>query len=438
MIVGDYSDFCAVAPSPEALALLERPLAQGPGLAARDLINPGMRRRPPGQGDALIYPPGEEPRRALAQGAPPRVRQVLVVLVNFSDAAIAQPATHYRDLFFSTGVVPTGSVREYYAEVSRGAVDIQGAVYGPVTLPQPMAYYANRQSGRGAAQPNLQTFAAHVVNTAGPSLPYKNFDVDGDGFVDALVLVHAGRDAAETLNPNMLWSLKWTLPGLAVGADGTKLFAFLTIAEDARLGVCAHELGHLLFGLPDLYDVSNRSSGIGNWCLMAGGSWNGTPAGTLPAHPSAWCKRKLGWAPTRRLSAPAPVTFDPNETAPGAMLQLDVGRHEYYLVEHRAAVGFDRALPGTGLLVWHVDESRSDNQRPNFQVMLVQADDQGALERGADRGNAGDPYPGSTGNTALHAGSAPPVAPYGGKAPSTISLSGIRAASTALSADCTP
>ncbi len=437
MIVGVYSDFCAVAPSPEALALLERPLAQGPGGEFLDLVKPGMRQRPPGQGDALIYPPGEEPRRALAQGAPPRVRRVLVVLVDFCDAAIAQPPAYYHDLFFSTGVVPTGSVREYYAEVSRGAVDIQGAVYGPVTLPQPMAYYANRQAGRGAAQPNLQTFAAHVVGAAGPSLPYKDFDVDGDGFVDALVLVHAGRDAAETLRPDLLWSMKWTLPGLAVGADGTKLFAFLTISEDAKLGVCAHELGHLLFGLPDLYDISNRSSGIGNWCLMAGGSWNGTPSGTLPAHPSAWCKRKLGWVTTRRLAEPATVTFDPVETLAGEVLQLDVGRHEYYLVEQRAALGFDRALPGEGLLVWHVDETRTDNQRPNFQVMLVQADNRADLERGANRGDPGDPFPGTTGNTALHVGSAPPIAPYG-KLPSSISLTGIRAASASLSADCTP
>ncbi len=40
-------------------------------------------------------------------------------------------------------------------------------------------------------------------------------------------------------------------------------------------GVFAHEMGHAAFGLPDLYDTDNSSEGLGNWSLMAGGSWNG-------------------------------------------------------------------------------------------------------------------------------------------------------------------
>jgi hypothetical protein len=110
---------------------------------------------------------------------------------------------------------------------------------------------------------------------------------------------------------------------------------------------------------------------------------------------------RRGRHPRQRVRAGDAPTTDPNECAPGAMLQLDVSRGEYYLVEQRAAIGFDHSLPGEGLLVWHVDEQRSDNQRPNFKIMLVQADGRGELERGANRGGPGDPYPGTTGNTAL-------------------------------------
>jgi immune inhibitor A len=75
------------------------------------------------------------------------------------------------------------------------------------------------------------------------------------------------------------------------------VYSFLTIPEDTKLGVCAHEIGHLVFGWPDLCDVSGKSRGIGAWCLMSRGSWgavgNGA-SGTTPCHPSAWCKLDQG------------------------------------------------------------------------------------------------------------------------------------------------
>ncbi len=40
-------------------------------------------------------------------------------------------------------------------------------------------------------------------------------------------------------------------------------------------GPFAHEIGHSLFGLPDLYDTDKSSAGLGNWNSMAAGVWNG-------------------------------------------------------------------------------------------------------------------------------------------------------------------
>ena len=47
------------------------------------------------------------------------------------------------DLFFSTGKLSTGSVTEYYKEVSNGKVAFTGEVFGPYTMSQTMSYYAN-------------------------------------------------------------------------------------------------------------------------------------------------------------------------------------------------------------------------------------------------------------------------------------------------------
>jgi immune inhibitor A len=126
--------------------------------------------------------------------------------------------------------------------------------------------------------------ARDAVVVADPTVGFTPFDNNGDGFVDAFIVIHAGAGGEVTGNSDDIWSHKWTLDGGARAVDQTKIFAYLTVPEDCKIGVCAHELGHLLFGFPDLYNTDYSSEGIGNWCLMAGGSWGG--GGDTPVHPS--------------------------------------------------------------------------------------------------------------------------------------------------------
>ena len=105
--------------------------------------------------------------------------------------------------------------------------------------------------------------------------------------------MHAGHGAEQTASKDDIWSLEWTLPDASL-LNEISVFAFLTILEDANIGVAAHELGHLVFGWPDLYDIDYSSEGVGKWCLMAGGAWGGSPPGVKPCHLSAWCKVNQG------------------------------------------------------------------------------------------------------------------------------------------------
>lgn len=50
-----------------------------------------------------------------------------------------------KDLWFSTNKIPTGSVTEYYSEVSNNAVSLTGEVIGPLVLKEKMAHYANER-----------------------------------------------------------------------------------------------------------------------------------------------------------------------------------------------------------------------------------------------------------------------------------------------------
>lgn len=71
--------------------------------------------------------------------------RVAIVLAQFQDVKLGPGAKErFEDLFFSSGYkIPTGSVTDYYQEVSKGAISFTGKVVGPVTLSKNMAYYAN-------------------------------------------------------------------------------------------------------------------------------------------------------------------------------------------------------------------------------------------------------------------------------------------------------
>lgn len=381
-------------------------------------------RKSPGLNDGLIIPGSYFPlgtsvdrvRSAALERPPLRGKlRVVVVLVDFSDRPMVATVAHFEELFFSTGKVPKGSVKEYFTEASNGLVEIAGEVVGPYRMPLTLAEYANGESGTGAAAPNARTLARHAAEASDGNVEFGPYDNDNNGFVDAFIVVHAGPGGEVTGNGGHVWSHKWVLSGGEYPADSTKIYGYLTVPEDARIGVCAHELGHLLFGWPDLYDTDGSSEGIGNWCLMAGGSWN--DGGDVPAHPSAWCKVNQGWVSVANQTVNGTVAVaDVKDAHTVYRLWKDGGPgREFFLLENRQRTRFDAYLPGEGLLIWHVDEAMSTNSdESHYRVALVQADGKKELETSANRGDAGDCFPGSTANAAFTNTSTPSSKSYGG------------------------
>jgi immune inhibitor A len=436
---------CAVAPHPELRRRINDAVSQAAraaGLPALLTLRPAEPKQF-GLNDGVILPPelfplGTPPsaiRNAAADRAPLRgAIRVIVVLVDFSDKAMTQTAAHYRDLFFSVGVLPKKSVREYFQDVTNGLIDIQGDVVGPLRLPQTLVTYANGASGIGPSLPNARSMADDAVVAANPAVNFTPYDNDGNGFVDAFIVIHAGAAAEVTGSANDIWSHKWVLPA-ARSVDSTQIFAYLTVPEDCKIGVCAHELGHLLFGFPDLYDTDGTSEGVGNWCLMAGGSWGG--GGDTPAHPSAWCKANQGWVSVDNRSANGPVSIaDVKASRSVLRLWKDGGPgNEYFLVENRQQSGFDASLPAGGLLIWHIDETQSGNTDENrYKVALMQADGRRDLELNRNRGDAGDPFPGSSNNTAFTATSTPNSKSYS-NTDTCVAVTGISASGPAMTAN---
>ena len=155
-------------------------------------------------------------------------RKAIVLLVDFSDKVATQSKPHFNQLLFSTGTLATGSMRDFYKEASYGQLDVTGAVEGQggptagwFRAPRAKSYYTNGDFGFGAYPKNAQKLAEDAIDLANPFVNFSSYDNDGDGFVEALVIICAGIGGEETGNVNDIWSHKWNITPKTV--DGVKI-----------------------------------------------------------------------------------------------------------------------------------------------------------------------------------------------------------------------
>jgi len=234
------------------------------------------------------------------------------------------------------------TMRNHYLEMSKGAYTVTGAATPWVEVPHSEAWYgADRctqdEDGNWVAGPP-QRMVGHPDNPAGPgqlaidatealmtqnpTFPMDDYDIedqfdrDGDGnvfepdgYVDHVVLVHAGEDKSGgggAQGPYALWAHSSTVVDSdPIPGTNVRLANYIVQPEDSGVGVFSHEYGHDL-GLPDLYDTSgNGDSDIEFWDLMGSGSHSGPIFQSMPTHMGLWDKWVLGWA-------------DPVVLAPGA------------------------------------------------------------------------------------------------------------------------
>ena len=237
-----------------------------------------------------------------AQKRPHNTDNILLILVEFPDHPadkINHPPQAYTDMMFSTGVIPTGSLLEYYQEISYGAFTPAGTVTVWITAPHNYSDYVGSYYGMGSYPNNSQGLLQDCVNLLDPTLDFAQFDNNGDGYVEGIFLVHAGPGAEETGSSGDIWSHAWYYE--AITDDGVRTGRYSIEPEEfmdgsmISIGVYCHEYGHVL-GMPDLYDTDGSSEGIGVYCLMAGGSWGALPGNPeRPTHMCAEMKRRLEW-----------------------------------------------------------------------------------------------------------------------------------------------
>jgi M6 family metalloprotease-like protein len=376
----------------------------------------------------------------------------IVLLVDFSDHQAVTNGSFFDNLMYGGG---TGTVADYYDEVSFGDFELTTqdfpSTIGWLRMPHTYGYYVDGQNGFGSYPNNAQGLAEDAVLAADPFVDFSQYDHDNDGRIDGLFIMHAGTGAELSGNDNDIWSHKWQING-GVDVDGVEAYVYAMQPEfwyssgDMTIGVVAHEMGHAVFYLPDLYDYGYDSRGLDAWSLMSGGSWGGA-LGSSPAHPDAWSRVAMGFV------TPVNVTFDvTNEAIPsvnenGVIYRLwtqgQMG-NQYFLVENRRQWGYDTSLPSQGLLIYHCDDSEHGNNNQwypghtndgNYQVALEQADGLWELEQNS-YADSGDPFPGSTTNRTFNGNTTPDSDNYNFQN-TQVAVTNISNAASTMSADFT-
>ncbi|MBI2119454.1 MAG: M6 family metalloprotease domain-containing protein [Elusimicrobia bacterium] len=389
--------------------------------------------------------------------------KILAILVNFKNRSLTTTEADWEEKFFGA----TNSVKKYFKEVSYNQLTMTPAEESNGTANNGIVVvtlsYDHPNTGSTIDEPNQQ-LTKDAILAADSYVNFASFDTNNDGYLSTdelhVVIIPAGYERAYSLTTPSVWGHRWSIffidPPVVDGttvagfSSGYTQFGELHYSHQATIGIICHELSHDL-GLPDLYDTdsSNGSSaGIGDWDIMASGSWNGILyAGDSPSHYSAWSKSYLGWVtPTQIKNFITGASFPQVETSEDSDRGIKqllsnpngpemFGSGEYFLIENRQKTGYDQALPSSGLLIWHIDESQSGNgNQARKLVDLVEADGLNQLDTGASYGDSGDPYPGSSGNKTFNNSSNPSSKFYNG-ANSNISISNISNSSAAMTAD---
>jgi immune inhibitor A len=336
------------------------------------------------------------------------IDKVLVLCVDFSDLPAQTTIPIVNDRFFST----TGdSFLNYYKEVSYSKWIPSGNVHGWYRAPNPYTYYINNNNGYGTYPNNARKLVEDTIDIAiaDPAIDWTSFDINNNGNIDNIIVVHAGAEAAWSGATNLFWAHSSTITTTKY-AQGKSINKYVLTAEytysgaSQRIGVDCHEFAHLL-NLPDLYDNSGNSNGVGYYSLMGVGNWGDN--GLKPTHLDAWSKYKLGFMDITA-NPQGLVIVNNVEINADAIKYTTVDPKEYFLIENRQKIMFDTYLPSDGLLIWHINENRSNNNNETcFLAGLIQADGFKDLENKINNGDTGDSYPGSTNKRSFGAATNP-------------------------------
>ena len=292
----------------------------------------------------------------------------LVILAEFPDKKFknGHDKDKYHDILNTEGYTTAegfhGSAADYFRDQSGGLFELTFDVLGPYTTAHDYKYYGKNDDDGYDLRP--EEMIIEMCMAADAEADFTDYDWDGDGEVDEVFVVFAGKGEADNLQSELIWPHMWTMDEAKkeLALDGVKINVYACANELSAtskingIGTFCHEFSHCL-GFPDFYDTANTScEGMDDFDLMDSGCYAG--GGFCPVGFSAYEKMACGWRWPIVLSSDD-VSIDSlapmNQGGDSYIIYNDAHPDEYYIIENRQKTGWDKYFPSKGLFICHVD-----------------------------------------------------------------------------------
>ena len=319
-------------------------------------------------------------------------KKAIIILAQFPDLKFKYGRSNFANMLTQKGYSyggATGSVLDYFNDQFEGLYEFDFTVSPIVTLSNGYAYY-----GENDSQGNDKRAAeavAEACRLADDQVDFSQFDGDGDGEVDNVFVYVAGHDEAEGAGDDHIWSHQWYLTSarIRLTLDGTRVNSYAISTEltydyggsmseiFTPIGTFCHEYSHAL-GLWDLYDTDEEDSGgvskavWGTTSLMDHGNYNNN--GNTPPNYNAMELRVFGLGKEETLDL-GQFTLAPISSQKRYFVHETDVEGECYIFECRAPEGWDSYIGGSGMLIYHYDESSNDSGYSTSQGRNLSAEE---------------------------------------------------------------
>ena len=367
----------------------------------------------------------------------------LIILVNYTDRSFDDyvpsnysPIDFYEAMInghdyngFSlpagTKIDCMGSVRDYYYDNSFQQFDPHFDILGPVDVPF---------AWTDAHQFNCDSIFFAALEALDDEVDFSQYDTDNDGTADMVFFLVAGHGSDHSANNrDYLWphmkdftdspvldGVNFRLYACSTNMTGEENEYYIVYINVSGIGPICHEFSHCL-GLPDFYDTdSDGSGGVTRqypmtWSIMASGFK--TNMGRNPAGYSLFERYALGFAQPTLIEGEGTIQVPALEKNNTGYRLNTANQNEYFIIENRQRIKWDKNLPGPGMLIWRVDSTNADvwennlvNANPNHNYYeLLRANFNGMSD------SYNDPFPGVSNVTSITNSTSPTMRTWDGK-----------------------